>query len=187
MFCQTIKGQKISLFSQGTNVNYYHEKELPFTNCNRNRKFSLSCGGLPRVPVNNNNNKPKSTSRTQWKYNVLLHWMVPWSTSLKESKPKNHENRVTDLVVFPSDPLSAYRAMFLHIPAFQLNDPKLWNTLCRNPVVKWKTQGRISYYPSFKTKYFLPWSILAFSWKKCSRNLQLLREFRLQNLYIIWI
>lgn len=88
MFCQTIKGQKISLFSQGTNVNYYHEKELPFTNCNRNRKFSLSCGGLPRVPVNNNNNKPKSTSRTQWKYNVLLHWMVPWSTSLKESKQK---------------------------------------------------------------------------------------------------
>lgn len=44
---------------------------------------------------------------------------------IKRIQTKNHENRVTDLVVFPSDPLSAYRAMFLHIPAFQLNDPKL--------------------------------------------------------------
>lgn len=61
------KSQKISLFSQGTNVNYCCEKELPFANYNRNVKFSLSCGVLARVPVNNNNNKSKSTSRTRLK------------------------------------------------------------------------------------------------------------------------
>lgn len=77
MFCQTIKSQKLSLFSQGTNMNYYCEKELLFANCNRNGKFSLSCGVLARVPLNNNNNKSKSTSRTQWKYKVLLHWVAP--------------------------------------------------------------------------------------------------------------
>lgn len=35
---------------------------------------------------------------------------------------------VTELVVFPSYPLSPYRAVLLHIPAFQLatlNGPKL--------------------------------------------------------------
>lgn len=71
MFYQIIKGQKI-LFSQGSNVNYYHEKELPLAKCNRNGKFSLSCGVLARVSVSNNN-KSKSTLRTQWKYKVLLH------------------------------------------------------------------------------------------------------------------
>lgn len=78
MFCQIIKGQKISLFSQGTNVNYYHEKELPFASYNRNGKFSLSCGVVARVPANNNNNESMSTSRTQWKYKVLLLWVAPW-------------------------------------------------------------------------------------------------------------
>lgn len=73
MFCQIITSQKISLFIQGTNVNYYREKELIFANCNKNGKFSLSCGVLASVPVNNNNNKSKSTSRTQWKYKVILH------------------------------------------------------------------------------------------------------------------
>lgn len=73
MFCQIIKGKKKFLFSQGSKVNYYCEKELPLANINRNGKFSLSCGVLARVPVNNNNNKSKSTSRTQQKY-MVLHW-----------------------------------------------------------------------------------------------------------------
>lgn len=67
--------KKKILFSQGTNVNYYNEKEFPFSNCNRKGKFSLSCGMLARVPINN---ESKSTSRIQWKYNVLLNWVAPW-------------------------------------------------------------------------------------------------------------